>query len=103
MATTTVRTTFALDPATESTIQRLARRWRVSKAEVVRRSVAGAERQAAAAAAAIPPLAALEWLQQHGTLTEATAARWERDSRKGWKEAWQKRALPAKQKRRPSA
>jgi hypothetical protein len=39
----TVRTTAALDVATESSIQRLAKLWNISKAEVARRSVAQAE------------------------------------------------------------
>ena len=89
MATMTVRTTFALDPATGNAIQRLARLWNVSKAEAVRRSVAEAERHAAAAAA-MSPLEALDWLQSHGTLSANAAARWEKESRKGWAEAWEK-------------
>jgi predicted transcriptional regulator len=39
----THRTTFALDEATAQRIKRLATRWEVSQAEVVRRSVAQAE------------------------------------------------------------
>ena len=41
--TMTHRTTFALDEATAQRIKRLAARWEVSQAEVVRRSVAQAE------------------------------------------------------------
>lgn len=40
------RTTFALDEATIGRLKRLADLWSVSQAEVVRRSVAMAERQA---------------------------------------------------------
>lgn len=43
MPTMTHRTTFALDEATAQRIKRLAARWEVSQAEVVRRSVAQAE------------------------------------------------------------
>jgi|694.fasta_scaffold50376_7 hypothetical protein len=43
MPTMTHRTTFALDEATAQRIKRLAARWDVSQAEVVRRSVAQAE------------------------------------------------------------
>jgi len=38
------RTTFALDGATAQRLKRLAARWRVSQAEVVRRSLEQAER-----------------------------------------------------------
>jgi predicted transcriptional regulator len=43
MPTMTHRTTFALDEATAQRLVRLAVRWDVSQAEVVRRSVAQAE------------------------------------------------------------
>lgn len=91
MATMTIRTTFALDPATEGAIQRLSALWQVSKAEVVRRSVANAEKEAASQAT-IPPLAALDWLQSNGTLTEAVVQQWHRDSKRGWEESWKKKA-----------
>ena len=42
------RTTFALDANTAARLKRLAARWQVSQAEVVRRSVAQAEKQAPA-------------------------------------------------------
>jgi Ribbon-helix-helix protein, copG family len=41
----THRTTFALDDATAQRLKRLASRWQVSQAEVVRRSVEQAEKQ----------------------------------------------------------
>ena len=43
MPTMIHRTTFALDEATAQSLKRLAARWDVSQAEVVRRSVAQAE------------------------------------------------------------
>ena len=86
----TVRTTFALDVATESSIQRLSKLWKTSKAEVVRRSVAEAER-AEASQRKMAPLEALEWLQTNGTMTNAKAETWARESRKGWEEGWRKR------------
>ena len=43
MPTMTHRTTFALDEATAQRLKRLAARWNVSQAEVVRRSVEQAE------------------------------------------------------------
>jgi predicted DNA-binding protein len=47
MPTMTHRTTFALDAATAQRLKRLAARWNVSQAEVVRRSVEQAETEAA--------------------------------------------------------
>ena len=47
MPTMTHRTTFALDKATAQRLKRLAVRWQVSQAEVVRRSVEQAEKAAA--------------------------------------------------------
>jgi predicted transcriptional regulator len=44
MATMTHRTTFALDQETARRLKRLAARWKVSQAEVVRRSVEQAEK-----------------------------------------------------------
>jgi hypothetical protein len=67
----TVRTTAALDVATENSIQRLAKLWNISTAEVARRSVAQAESTAAEHRPS--PLEALKWLQSNGKLTEAEA------------------------------
>ena len=47
MSKMTHRTTFALDEATAQRLKRLAARWDVSQAEVVRRSVERAEKAAA--------------------------------------------------------
>jgi predicted transcriptional regulator len=44
MQSMTHRTTFALDEATAQRLKRLAARWKVSQAEVVRRSVEQAEK-----------------------------------------------------------
>ena len=44
MATMTHRTTFALDETTAHRLKRLAARWQVSQAEVVRRSLEKAEK-----------------------------------------------------------
>ena len=45
MPTMTHRTTFALDETTAQRLRRLAKRWNVSQAEVVRRSVEQAEKE----------------------------------------------------------
>jgi hypothetical protein len=95
MATMTVRTTFALDVATENSIQRLAKLWNTSKADVVRRSVAQAE-SAMSDQARISPLEALKWLQANGKLTEEEAQTWSRDSKRGWDEGWKRKEQAAK-------
>jgi hypothetical protein len=98
----TIRTTFALDEATEGTIQRLAKLWKTSKAEVVRRSVAEAERTAVSQGKP-SPLEALDWLQANGTLTPAQVEAWSQDSRIGWKESWQRRAADTPAKSAPKS
>jgi len=60
MQTMTHRTTFALDVGTAKRLKRLASRWKVSQAEVVRRSVEQAENQAQAKQSA--PVDALQAL-----------------------------------------
>lgn len=45
MATMTYRTTFALDEETSKRLKRLATRWNVSQAEVVRRSLEQADKR----------------------------------------------------------
>ncbi len=94
MAKMNVRATFALDAATEESIRRLAELWKTSKAEVVRRSVAEADR-AAAAESRPSPLEALEWLQANGTFTEDEAAAWSAQSKRGWDEAWKRKEKSA--------
>jgi hypothetical protein len=42
MATMTVRATYALDPETVGTLERLARRWGVSKSAALRRAIQAA-------------------------------------------------------------
>jgi len=46
MARMSVRTSYALDPATAARIKRLARAWGVSQSEVIRRSVRQVEESA---------------------------------------------------------
>lgn len=91
----TVRATFALDVATENSIQRLAKFWNISKAEVVRRSVAQAE-SAVSQQARPSPLEALEWLQANGKLTEAEARAWSNESKRGWDASWKRKERSAK-------
>ncbi len=64
MAQMTHRTTFALDEATARRLQRLARDWKVSQAEVVRRAVQQAE--SALRAQDVSPLQDLISLHESG-------------------------------------
>ena len=66
MALMTHRTTFALDAETVRRLKRLAHRWQVSQAEVVRRAVAQAEAQPEAQTA--DPIALLEQMQESDPL-----------------------------------
>lgn len=81
------RTTFALDAATAARLKRLAARWRVSQAEVVRRAVAQAEAQPAAEPH--DPVAMLSALHGSGQgLDRKAADAWlaeVRDDRKRWR------------------
>lgn len=80
MAKMTVRSTFALDPATVDSLDRLARHWDVSKSEALRRIVRVAavveEKDAASDA-----LTALDELQHLLGLDEDTAEAWIRQIR----------------------
>jgi len=46
MATMTIRTSVAFDPATVARWERLSKRWGVSKSEALRRALEAAETQA---------------------------------------------------------
>lgn len=75
MATTTVKTTYALDLETVGALDALARRWNVSKSEAMRRAI-----RASAAVHALnatsEPLQALDELQRALATAPAAAARW---------------------------
>ena len=75
MATTTVKTTYALDLETVGALDALARRWNVSKSEAMRRAIRAS---AATHALDVPPqpLQALDELQKALAMAPAVAARW---------------------------
>jgi hypothetical protein len=86
MATMTHRTSFALDAGTAQRIKRLATRWNVSQAEVVRRSVERAEE--AGAGSKPDPVALLKAYHAKGGLDQARADQWIREideDRKRWR------------------
>ena len=83
----THRTTFALDEITAHRLKRLAARWNVSQAEVVRRSVERAERETETTKP--DPIAMLRRLHEKGGgLDRAKANAYlaeVRDDRKHWR------------------
>lgn len=79
MATTTIKSTYALDVETVRTLEQLAERWKVSKSAALRRVI-----RAAAEEGRPEPnraLAALDQLQRALALTPARAGAWMRRSR----------------------
>ena len=84
------RTSMALDLSTLKTLADLAKRWSVSKAEVMRRAVRQAKEEAERESALPKPLSALNWLQDGGGLSvkEAEAfrkeVRAERQAKRHW-------------------
>jgi len=86
MATMTHRTSFALDQGTVQRLKRLASRWSVSQAEVVRRSVERAEKQSESGKS--DPIALLRAYHAKGGLDPARAEKWIadiRENRKHWR------------------
>ena len=87
MATMTHRTTFALDAATARRLRQLAKLWKVSQAEVVRRSVERSE-QTAQAAKSDPVSLLRELHAKGGGIGKAQADRWIAETyedRKNWR------------------
>jgi len=80
MAKITVRSTFALDPETVTALDRLARRWRVSKSDALRRIVNAASAVENVDATA-DALAALGELQDLLGLDARKAEAWIREIR----------------------
>lgn len=84
----TVRTTVAFDPATAARLERLAKRWGISKSETLRRALEAAERSQARetdfaeeAIARMTPLEAFEWLQKNPILPPGTGEKWRQELR----------------------
>ncbi len=71
----TIRTTFALDPETVESLERLAAQWGVSKSEALRRSVASAAASEGADPAS-DTMTALRALQKRLGLTRSKAQAW---------------------------
>jgi hypothetical protein len=89
MATQTIKTTYALDVDTVRALEKMARRWGVSKSEALRRAI----RSAAATAGAEEggPLEALDRLQRSADLSAAKADAWVRRTRTARRESSSRR------------
>lgn len=83
----THRTTFALDDASATRLKRLAARWQISQAEVVRRSLEQAEKSIEAEKP--DPIGMLRRLHESGGgMDPARAEKWIaeiRENRKHWR------------------
>lgn len=80
MAVPKVKATYSLDLETVRSLERTAKRWRVSKSEALRRAIHAAER------AELPgeqngALAALDLLQQSLRLDSGAASTWQEQAR----------------------
>ena len=79
MAIPKIKATYSLDPSTVRALERTARRWGVSKSEVLRRAIrAAAERRPVPSSEG---LAALDRLQHALGLRPEAARRWARQVR----------------------
>lgn len=92
-ATTLVRTSVSLDTGTLDALDSLAKRWSVSKAEVMRRAIRRIQDEAEAEDKRPTPLQALEWLQSGAGLSVAEGAEFkanieaERQAKRYWWES----------------
>lgn len=84
------RTSMSLDGFTLKALEVLAKRWDVSKAEVMRRAVSRLKEQDDAVEARPKPLQSLDWLQNGGGLLREEAEQFrtevkaEREAKRYW-------------------
>jgi hypothetical protein len=87
MATMTIRTTVAFDPATVARWERLSKRWGTNKSETLRRALEAAEQKTESAVpaascpseeqvAAMSAEDALDWLCGHTLVSPAEGKQW---------------------------
>lgn len=92
-STTLVRTSMSLDTGTLGVLDSLAKRWEVSKAEVMRRAIRRMQEEVEAEDKRPTPLQALEWLQSGAGLSVAESAEFkeqiagERQAKRYWWES----------------
>jgi hypothetical protein len=79
MAITTIKTTYSLDVETYEALEELARRWKVSKSEALRRAIRAARSHAPPGAE--DAIRALDKLQKSLHLSSDSAHKWEKRTR----------------------
>ncbi|MGQ0767078.1 MAG: ribbon-helix-helix protein, CopG family [Gemmatimonadota bacterium] len=89
MATPTIKGTYSLDQETVKLLDRLARRWRVTKSEALRRSIRSAA--AADSSANQPELALLDQLQAAAVREVPSIRKWAASVREERRASRQKR------------
>ena len=82
----TVRTTVAFDLATAQRLERLAKRWGISKSETLRRALEAAEKNLpndqGSDFSKMNPQQALEWLHSNPMHPPGTGNRWSKEIRR---------------------
>ena len=89
MATMTIKSTYSLDVETARALETLARRWKVSKSEVLRRAIRAAAAEDATRESG--PLAALDRLQTSVRERRVDMERWKKEvdaERRAWPDRW---------------
>ncbi len=91
MASMTIRSSYALDPATVHALEELAKLWQVSKSEALRRSIAQAKQTVddSSPEKKMTPLKLLEAMKKNPAIDQETARRWAaevREERQAWGE-----------------
>lgn len=79
MARTSIKATYALDVATVQALEKMARRWEVSKSEALRRAILAAA--TGEAGSARQGVTALDRLQRSLAMTPAKARAWVKEVR----------------------
>ncbi len=92
MATQMIKTTYSLDVDTVRALERMARRWGVSKSEALRRAIRSAAAQVGTEEGG--PLQALDQLQRSVGLSDAKANDWVRVARTTRRSSSTRRELP---------
>lgn len=96
MSTTLKRTSMALDEESLQNLESLSKDWKVSKAEVLRRSLKIAKEKNDTIKLDLTPLEALEWLRKNG-ISQDQAEEWRAEikaERMAWVGPWEKHVTP---------
>ena len=88
MATPTVKTTYSLDVETVRKLQQIARRWKVSRSEALRRLIRRTATEDSGEAES--RLQALDKLQGELGLSTEAAARWEKETLEERRASWRR-------------